>query len=327
MSRTIILIIVILAFLVACFCYKQLIRSTLTHRQSALEPFNQEPSFGVIFYKYSINLGDAIQTIAAIQQLERNNKKVNWYVERSTGDIAKDGTDLDAPRAQSNKIITLYNGWFDESSQLWPPPSNIKPIFISFHIYDEHGKNYVSLADSRYNDFYRKNSPVYTRDKHTAAKLSAIGAKFLGCLTLTLQAKNKISPADRKGIYLVDLYPDSYSKIPQKILEQSKEITHISYTEGIEERNNEAQSLLNIYAGAKLIITSRLHCILPCLAFDTPCILMFDDWSKDPRFSGLTDLMSIYGRDNIDWFNHKNKDRTNLQIMINNINTAARELL
>ena len=53
-----------------------------------------------------------------------------------------------------------------------------------------------------------------------------------------------------------------------------------------------ARSLLNSYSSASLVITSRLHCALPCLAMGTPCIFVSEDTLKnDGRFNGLYELL------------------------------------
>lgn len=46
-----------------------------------------------------------------------------------------------------------------------------------------------------------------------------------------------------------------------------------------------AEELLKRYASAKLVITSRLHCVLPCMAFNTPVIFVHESL-PDPRFQG-----------------------------------------
>lgn len=53
-----------------------------------------------------------------------------------------------------------------------------------------------------------------------------------------------------------------------------------------------ARNLLNDYSTASLVITSRLHCALPCLAMGTPCIFVSEDHLKnDGRFNGLYELL------------------------------------
>ena len=48
------------------------------------------------------------------------------------------------------------------------------------------------------------------------------------------------------------------------------------------------ENLLRTYQNAKAVITTRLHCALPCLALGTPVLLLSDEQIPEPgRFDGL----------------------------------------
>jgi hypothetical protein len=55
-----------------------------------------------------------------------------------------------------------------------------------------------------------------------------------------------------------------------------------------------AEELLHKYAKAKLVITSRIHCALPCLAMGTPVIFVngFDSFVDSCRFDGILELFN-----------------------------------
>ena len=66
-----------------------------------------------------------------------------------------------------------------------------------------------------------------------------------------------------------------------------------------EERLKEAERLVKLYSRAKLVVTSRIHCALPCLGLETPVI--FTDLATKKhddtcRFRGLRDLFLV-----MDW--------------------------
>jgi exopolysaccharide biosynthesis predicted pyruvyltransferase EpsI len=63
-----------------------------------------------------------------------------------------------------------------------------------------------------------------------------------------------------------------------------------SNTVGIEARLDRAKALLNLYAQAACVVTTRLHCALPCLAMGTP-VLLIDMAADSYRFTGLIDLL------------------------------------
>lgn len=269
------------------------------------------PAYACLSYNSSMNLGDEIQSIAAIEQFRAHNKSVTENIDRDTRSISSDET-----------LVCSYNGWFDGDYCLWPPSGNVKPLFISFHInevpkepcyasIEKYKTVMTSLIDPKFKEYYMEHSPIYTRDRHTEGKLCSIGvnAKFLGCLTMTLPSP-QISLDKREGVYIVDVEAESYGKIPEAIRTSALRVTHVSQSVDRQEKMVQAHHLLSLYQRAKLVVTSRLHCILPCLAFNTPVILLFNAWDTDPRFDGLSELMSIVGRDHIDWGNHINKDPT-----------------
>ena len=47
-----------------------------------------------------------------------------------------------------------------------------------------------------------------------------------------------------------------------------------SFCRLLKDRLNMAENLLNKYRMAEMVITTRLHCILPCRAFNTESILI-----------------------------------------------------
>lgn len=63
----------------------------------------------------------------------------------------------------------------------------------------------------------------------------------------------------------------------------------------IDERLASAENLKKKYAKAKLVITSRIHCALPCLGLETPVIYTLKDNDlkmSTERFEGLVDLFN-----------------------------------
>lgn len=63
-----------------------------------------------------------------------------------------------------------------------------------------------------------------------------------------------------------------------------------------EDRFKRAKELLSIYSSSELVITSRIHCALPCLGLETPVIFlrnMDDSEESTCRFAGLLDLLNV----------------------------------
>jgi len=292
----------------------------------------QRPIFGCLTYKTSVNLGDEVQSIAAIENIKKVDGIISYYIDRDTRELTPINKSI---YVGDEKIICIYNGWFDKNYCHWPPSANIVPLFVSFHINEvDKGDSYrildkylisrpPSLADSKFIDYYSKFSPIYTRDIHTQNKLP--GSKFLGCLTMTLE--NDKRDELREGAFMVDVDPLSYHDIPEDIRTSSMNMTHISFTKDPTLRLAEAQKLLDTYKRAKLVITSRLHCALPCLAYDTPVVLLLSTWETDPRFTGLDHLFTIHGRDKIDWYNHQNKDPIEFRNMASKLSETVADII
>ncbi|SEK53678.1 Polysaccharide pyruvyl transferase [Aquimarina amphilecti] len=271
--------------------------------------------YGLLTYdenKNFFNVGDNIQSLAAKQYLPKVDTLLN---RERLGDYKGD------------PIKLIMNGWFTHNIHNWVPSEDIDPIFVSFHMNNTAAPAMLSEKGIAY---LKKHEPIGCRDQFTADTLKAKGidAHFTGCLTLTLDSY-KVDDSERgDDIYIVDplySYPRAEkvfynTKITIKnILNGSafklgKKNKHIkkfiskelletatfinqeppsnTYTD--EEKFDMAVELLNKYAKAKLVITSRIHCALPCLAMGTPVIFVngFDSFVDSCRFDGILELFN-----------------------------------
>lgn len=229
--------------------------------------------YAILKYNTS-NLGDEIQSIAAMQFLPR----VDYYLDRdSLGNYRFD-----------EKVKIISNGWFKHKPKEWPEvDKNLNPLIISIHLNKKlfNSKGKINDGAMRY---LRKNKKIGCRDKATldSLKNNSIKSYFSGCLTLTLKNKSK---KRKNKIYLVDLDKRVLELIPKELEDNTEILTHNDCVQT--NRFERARKLLDKYAQAKLVITSRLHCALPCLAYKTPVILVRENFD-DPRFSGILELLN-----------------------------------
>ena len=268
--------------------------------------------FGLLDYQFtsylsrtSINLGDYIQSIVAAQFLPR----IDTYICREKLHLYK-----------GEKLFLIMNGWFMHKPLNWPPSSDIRPLFISFHI-TPLSAEYLTSDESI--TYLKKYEPIGCRDEFTEniLKSKGINAYFSGCLTLTLNKKNFIIKNDqiikkniiindigaRKSMYIgiirekirnVKAYFNE-RKIINKLLtsREKKQILRKSNAIRFNEKIRRddifklANDLLRDYANAKLVITSRIHTALPCMAFGTPVIFIDKSSGKDDRFGKLLNFI------------------------------------
>lgn len=236
------------------------------------------------------NIGDYIQSLAALQFLPKNC--FPYLIDR------------DCIRYYNGPILNLImNGWFSIEEGNKIVSDKINPIYLSFHITNE-----KALDSSAINNF-KKYEPIGCRDLFTYNVLKNLNIKsyFSACLTLTLDIDYAAKDSERTNeIIFVDY---SLGEIPQvdKSLYSLKDynfkniikLTHnYRMNKSHIERFKKAKYLLDRYARAKLVVTSRLHAAFPCLALKTPVILVKKKKFFDRnRFSGLYNFLNTIGYD------------------------------
>lgn len=290
----------------------------------SLKKLNAKPktkTWGILFANTS-NLGDDVQTIAQMQ-----------FIPKGAKTIVVDRENLDKEKRRCNVIM---NGWWMHNDTNFPPHRNVNPLYIAFHVEKK------GLVSQRAIEHYKKYEPIGCRDLHTTKllKKKGVDAYFSGCLTLTL--KNPFTNPKRDKIYIVDAhlsskvtYPwgsnDLLQKlIPKYIRDQAEYIEH-EIPESIDKDDMYARqkyvqdNLLNKYAQARLVITSRLHCALPCVAYNTPAIVLFSGLHTDNRYGGLKNYVHGYSsiEDNVD-FDFENPKPKLSVVELNKLQTKIR---
>jgi len=257
---------------------------------------------GILAYKNTNNLGDWYQSVAAIY---------NWWIffgKKETFSIFLDNC-IKTSTIESYKIIwidrdrisktvlpldaksvlTIMNGWWlhsESGKKDFPPPSWLKPIFVSFHLADP------TILDENTISYFKKYAPIGCRDLSTVEILTRNGihSYYTGCLTTTLNLRDPLLGLKQKNIYnnkTVSI--DCPIKGDVKLFQITKCNT-IDYLRIV---------LQNQYdlSFAKQISTSRLHVWLPQFSNDSPVTLyckdkIFTEAEKDTygnvdRFFGI----------------------------------------
>jgi polysaccharide pyruvyl transferase len=239
--------------------------------------------FGLLSYP-TYNLGDFVQSIAARKFLPR----VDRYLDREALD--------EAGPIDGMPVKLIMNAWFCHRPDKWPPSPSIDPLLISVHVTHnpEPGSGFRAREEFARSPqvlrYLQEHGPVGARDHDTLAWLKSLGIEsyYSGCLTLTLDR-----PAVPREPFVV------LSDVPEAVAMRVQRATtlRIRYaahyddvTVGTEARLERAAALIDLYARASCVVTSRMHGALPCLAMGTPTLLVETAW--DPyRFAGLRDLV------------------------------------
>jgi hypothetical protein len=227
--------------------------------------------FAVLKYNFSTNLGDEIQSLAAEQFLPRVDRK---FDRENLHNIA-----------ENERHVLIMNGWFcHHPADCFPLSDSIVPVFTGFHIYREKTQYFLTPQCIEY---FKKHEPIGCRDLKTMELLAGKGvnAFYSKCLTLTFPKRN-VEPNNGK-VFLVDI---DTIPIPESLYRGAIHITHgIEDLYGDDLKKAMAKKLLELYRDeARLVITTRLHCALPCIAMGVPVIFFGN--SSDSRISLLKDL-------------------------------------
>jgi hypothetical protein len=263
----------------------------------------------------TINVGDWIQSVAGLQFLTN----VTTSIDRDYGYLGRNKNDI--LKNNFNHSL-IYNGWINTkySSSAHHYLQHVENLLMtSVNIQPE---SYSNLPD-----IFTKNI-IGLRDLDTYTKLLEYNHRcyFSGCMTTLIKRPNNLSRIKGK-IIINELdrlkYGDSptaigglkslamnkssaihenpspetlnlcYAKFPKNIVDDAIFIDHDNFD--LREGNYRsaievAQSVLYEYATAELVITSRLHAALPCLAMGTPVVFI---WHKnDSRMDGLHQLFN-----------------------------------
>ncbi len=253
-------------------------------------------------YAYkTTNIGDDFQAFAIEELLGKKTEKVY----------------RDYSFRQKNEVALIANSWYMvkrplsileaklRGRNIFPPPNCVNPLYIGISI-GKNAKKY--MLSNKGLEHLRRHQPIGCRDTDTLELLQKYGLQsyFSGCPTMTIP--NRYGARGDK-IYIVDIEKESISNnrgriakyagkcpnyshlIPDEIKEKATWITHYT-TLGDEQaaRRKKVEELIETYATAGLVITTRLHVALPCAALNTPCILFHEPTS---RFSGY-EFLNIY---------------------------------
>ncbi len=257
---------------------------------------------------FSMNLGDEIQNLAARRFLPR----VDDHVDRERWHEA-------AGRPDS---FLIANGWFLHRPERFPPPPNLRPFYISLHVDGPGVLSPAAVAHLKAHapigcrDRYTLD---LLRGLGVAAYLSGCLTWTLeprgagrGDEVLMVDVPAGLEAAVPEALrrVAVRLTHTCYAGLSRDYHPSRRPLSRFDLaTLGAEVglrralgwgplgrrrgpadrdaisawRLSRAQALLDRYATARLVITSRIHAYFPCLAFGTPVVLLRPDGVYAPQ--------------------------------------------
>lgn len=246
--------------------------------------------YGLVVFKETTNLGDDIQSYSIKKLLPQ----VDYYIEREK---------LNEFTSKDNEVVkTIIGGWYNHDKFSFPPSPFIYPLFISIHLTDELTNQKPCYFTNYFLNYLKKYKPIGLRDDVVKKYLdeSDIENYFSGCTTLTLEKFKNVKKTD--NICLVDLdyfttanIKAKYENVITMTHHVDKDYTNMSY----DDRFNYVENVLKTYQSSKMVITTRLHCALPCLALGVPVLLVYDGTNIDisNRLSKYTKMVNYVSKE------------------------------
>ena len=243
------------------------------------------------------NVGDGIQSIAVRRLLKR----------LSVDDADIVGIDRDSVKQYAGPPVKLImNGCFNE--RCFPLSSQITPVFFGFNAESE-------SVITKNKELFKQHQPIGCRDNATKRLFykHRIAAYVTGCATLTLDRRTEAvegaAPVIAFGAGSGVLQQRLLENIPKPLLEharlvyQREPVGEIPLSDdSVAEMDALAQSYLDVYTKASVVVTPLLHVASPCVAMGIPVVLARRD--RDDRFTAIDRLLPVYTPtefSSIDW--------------------------
>lgn len=237
--------------------------------------------------KGSVNIGDDLQLVAIENLYKRMGIPDEDIIRIGLSELSTyDGEYCILPVS-----FPLYG--YREGTYITMFSAKIVPVFLALSIMCG------NISDEEC-DYLRHFEPIGCRDYHTVKLLRSKGilAYLNGCITATLPRRMDL---EGDKTYLVDVPEEYYDYIPKRLLKNAVVTSQI--VDECEDPEKEIKDRLDEYAlNASLVITTRLHCAMPCVAMGIPVVLLKDNYSF--RFSFISKYIHVYEKeefDTIDW--------------------------
>ncbi|MBP3594722.1 MAG: polysaccharide pyruvyl transferase family protein [Lachnospiraceae bacterium] len=272
-----------------------------------------EKKYGIISYeKKPIKLnGNDVQNMGEWLQMFAVEYLFREWGIKETLHISRN----EASRYSGDSCVVFVNGYNtcnnarNLSTNTFPLPAKIKPVFLSFHFCNRY-------IPAQLKEQLVMHAPIGCRDEETRDNLRnhGISAYTTGCVSALLPKRSAEAAANADKVFFVDTPERLMPFVPSNIRQKAEFVSNLyplTRTDGepimTEEESRcscayAAERYKKYYYEAKLIVTSRLHVAAPAVAMGIPCILVAENF--DGRYAWLDKWLPLYTSDKfdkIDW--------------------------
>ncbi len=243
-----------------------------------------------------MNVGDIVQTIAVEFLYELMGISDDQIV-----GVSKYGLSS----YQEEEVVVPVTGFFNERPDMGEVPfsGKIIPVFLGYHLG-------WGLYDKNNLEFFKKYQPIGCRDRYTQQVFVQHGIEAYVCGCPTIIFPRRAEAVGRNKVFLVDTPAELDAFIPGDMQSSVEKISHIVPLKQTPLRESEylelveyTRYLLARYRDeARLVVTGRIHCALPCLAMGIPVI--FTTYNMQEAYDFLLNMVNVYTPDlfhEIDW--------------------------
>lgn len=269
------------------------------------------PHYGKESYRYpGYNIGDAVQTICVMQFYEAlkipQRDIVYLYL-----------YEVNAYRGEK-LIVPMVEAAVGIGFALLPLSPDIIPIFVSTHFA-------MSELTEEQVDYLKQFEPIGCRDEYGFNLMQKYGvnAYISGCMTLCLSSERLLrsnfvmssglikrqGAMDRRP-FLIDVPEALQDYIPNTYKRNAVILSHLMPLNSIGEMtktdaecyfSQAEQRLYEYLTSASIVVSSRLHALVPCIAMGIPVVGVFENISY--RFSWLDRLIPLYSEEDFNSIN------------------------
>lgn len=230
------------------------------------------------------NIGDVLQAVAVADHLP-------------DPPLVFDRENLAAVPSRE-RLLFFANGWYMHDYAKFPPPPNLVPIYASVHF-----SNAAILQRRENIEHFKKYGPIGARDRKTLFMLRAAGipSYYSGCFTAGL--KPRVGGTAERRLMVVDgvdhKLPDSaVEEIGCRLGMRPHKISHdpvgtnLTFEEYVTQSFARADELLRTYCSSEIVVTTKIHCALPCMAMGVPVVLVHPDPSEE-RLAPAAEFLKV----------------------------------